>query len=104
VAIQEYNDKLKEKHDKIEILDSRSATEKKLQKRKEHLLLLNIYDLGLAIVQNTLKERQVERYSAKILVEMLCYCSIVVCLLYWFSCTQCSCSVSIQTCEVASVS
>jgi protein HOOK3 len=57
VALQECKAKLKEKQDKIEILESRSATEKTAQKREERLLSATIYELGLAIMQNRLKER-----------------------------------------------
>jgi len=57
VALQECKAKLKEKQDKIEILESRSATEKTAQKREERLLSSTIYELGLAIMQQRLKER-----------------------------------------------
>jgi protein HOOK3 len=57
VALQECKAKLKEKQDKIEILEGRSATEKTAQKREERLLSSTIYELGLAIMQNRLKER-----------------------------------------------
>lgn len=57
VALQECKAKLKEKQDKIDILESRSATEKTAQKREERLLSSTIYELGLAIMQNRLKER-----------------------------------------------
>jgi len=57
VALQECKAKLKEKQDKIEILESRSATEKTAQKREERLLSSTIYELGLAIMQTRLKER-----------------------------------------------
>mmetsp|Transcript_659 Transcript_659/g.1038 ORF Transcript_659/g.1038 Transcript_659/m.1038 type:complete len:600 (+) Transcript_659:484-2283(+) len=57
VALQECKAKLKEKQDKIEVLESRSATEKTAQKREERLLSSTIYELGLAIMQNRLKER-----------------------------------------------
>lgn len=57
VALQECKAKLKEKQDKIEILESRSATEKTSQKREERLLSSTIFELGLAIMQNRLKER-----------------------------------------------
>lgn len=57
VALQECKAKLKEKQDKIEVLESRSATEKTSQKREERLLSSTIYELGLAIMQTRLKER-----------------------------------------------
>jgi len=57
VALQECKAKLKEKQDKIELLESRSATEKTAQKREERLLSSTIYELGLAIMQTRLKER-----------------------------------------------
>jgi len=47
---------LKEKHDKIEALEMRSAAEKTAQKREERLLSSSIYELGLAIMQQRLKE------------------------------------------------
>eukprot|EP00560_Eucampia_antarctica_P008435 CAMPEP_0197825240 /NCGR_PEP_ID=MMETSP1437-20131217/2351_1 /TAXON_ID=49252 ORGANISM="Eucampia antarctica, Strain CCMP1452" /NCGR_SAMPLE_ID=MMETSP1437 /ASSEMBLY_ACC=CAM_ASM_001096 /LENGTH=615 /DNA_ID=CAMNT_0043425155 /DNA_START=171 /DNA_END=2018 /DNA_ORIENTATION=- len=57
VALQECKAKLKEKHDKIEALEMRSAAEKTAQKREERLLSSSIYELGLAIMQQRLKER-----------------------------------------------
>jgi protein HOOK3 len=57
VALQECKTKLKEKQDKIEALESRSASERTAQKREERLLSSTIYELGLAIMQNRLKER-----------------------------------------------
>ena len=57
VALQECKAKLKEKQDKIEALESRSASEKTAQKREERLLSSTIYELGLTIMQNRLKER-----------------------------------------------
>lgn len=57
VALQECKAKLKEKQDKIEALESRSASEKTAQKREERLLASTIYELGLTIMQNRLKER-----------------------------------------------
>lgn len=57
VALQECKAKLKEKHDKIEALEMRSAAEKTAQKREERLLSSTIYELGLAIMQQRLKER-----------------------------------------------
>lgn len=57
VALQECKAKLKEKHDKIEALEMRNAAEKNTQKREERLLSSTIYELGLAIMQNRLKER-----------------------------------------------
>jgi len=57
VALQECKAKLKEKHDKIETLEKRSAAEKSTQKREEKLLSATIYELGLSIMQQNLKER-----------------------------------------------
>jgi len=57
VALQECKAKLKEKQDKIELLESRSATEKTSQKREERLLSSTIIELGLSIMQNRLKDR-----------------------------------------------
>lgn len=57
VALQECKAKLKEKHDKIEALEMRNAAEKNTQKREERLLSSTIYELGLAIMQNRLKDR-----------------------------------------------
>ena len=55
VALQECKAKLKEKQDKIEILEQRSVSERTAQKREERLLSSTIYELGLAIMQNRLK-------------------------------------------------
>mmetsp|Transcript_27604 Transcript_27604/g.58005 ORF Transcript_27604/g.58005 Transcript_27604/m.58005 type:complete len:586 (+) Transcript_27604:197-1954(+) len=57
VALQECKAKLKEKQDKIEMLESRSATEKTAQKREERLLSSTIFELGLSIMQNRFKDR-----------------------------------------------
>ena len=57
VALQECKAKLKEKQDKIDALEARSASEKTAQKREERLLSSTIYELGLGIMQNRLKER-----------------------------------------------
>ena len=57
VALQECKAKLKEKHDKIEQLEIRSAAEKSNQKREEKLLSSAMYELGLSIMQQKLKER-----------------------------------------------
>ena len=57
VALQECKAKLKEKQDKIEALENRSASERTAQKREERLLSSTLYELGLAIMQNKLKER-----------------------------------------------
>ena len=57
VALQECKAKLKEKQDKIEALENRSSSEKTAQKREERLLSSTIYELGLAIMQDRLKER-----------------------------------------------
>jgi predicted nucleic acid-binding Zn-ribbon protein len=57
VALQECKTKLKEKQDKIEILEQRSNSERTAQKREERLLSSTIFELGLAIMQNRLKER-----------------------------------------------
>jgi len=57
VALQECKAKLKEKQDKIEALENRSANERTAQKREERLLSSTIYELGMAIMQNRLKER-----------------------------------------------
>jgi protein HOOK3 len=57
VALQECKAKLKEKQDKIEALENRSSSEKTAQKREERLLSSTVYELGLAIMQDRLKER-----------------------------------------------
>jgi len=57
VALQECKAKLKEKQDKIEALENRSVTEKTSQKREERLLSSTIFELGLSIMQNRLKDR-----------------------------------------------
>ena len=58
VALQECKHKLKEKHDKIEALEMRNAAEKNAMRREERLLSTTIYELGLAMMQNRLKERE----------------------------------------------
>ena len=55
VALQECKAKLKEKQDKIELLEKRSQTERNAQKREERLLSSTIYELGLGIMQHKLK-------------------------------------------------
>jgi protein HOOK3 len=55
VALQECKAKLKEKQDKIDALENRSASERTAQKREERLLSSTVYELGLAIMQNRLK-------------------------------------------------
>jgi len=55
VALQDCKAKLKEKHDKIEALEMRSANEKMAQKREERLLSSAIFELGLGVMQNCLK-------------------------------------------------
>ena len=57
VALQDCKAKLKEKHDKIEQLEARSAAEKSNQKKEEKLLSSTIYELGLTIMQQRLKDR-----------------------------------------------
>mmetsp|Transcript_12474 Transcript_12474/g.18306 ORF Transcript_12474/g.18306 Transcript_12474/m.18306 type:complete len:598 (-) Transcript_12474:2129-3922(-) len=57
VALQECKTKLKEKQDKIEALESRSSSEKTAQKREERLTSSLVYELGLSIMQQRLKER-----------------------------------------------
>jgi protein HOOK3 len=59
VALQECKAKLKEKQDKIELLEKRSAAERTAQKREERLLSSTIYELGLGIMQNKLKNTSV---------------------------------------------
>ena len=58
VALQECKAKLKEKHDKIEALELRSAAEKSNQKKEEKLLSSTIYELGLSLMQQKLKGAQ----------------------------------------------
>lgn len=57
VALQECKAKLKDKHDKIEALESRQAAERSAQKREERLLSGVMYELGLAIMQNRLSSK-----------------------------------------------
>jgi len=57
VALQDCKTKLREKHVKIETLEKRSLAEKAAQKREERLLSSTIYELGLTIMQQRLKER-----------------------------------------------
>jgi protein HOOK3 len=54
VALQDCKAKLKEKHDKIEALEMRSANEKVAQKREERLLSSAIFELGLGMMQHKL--------------------------------------------------
>ena len=56
VALQECKLKLKEKQDKIEALEQRGTAERMAQKREERLLSSTIYELGMAIMQDRLKE------------------------------------------------
>merc|ERR1712029_969854 len=58
VALQDCKAKLKEKHDKIEALESRSASEKVAQKREEKLLSSAIFELGMGIMSNRLGKRR----------------------------------------------
>mmetsp|Transcript_21831 Transcript_21831/g.32379 ORF Transcript_21831/g.32379 Transcript_21831/m.32379 type:complete len:620 (+) Transcript_21831:214-2073(+) len=58
VALQECKAKLKEKHDKIEALEMRSAAEKSNQKKEEKLLSSTVYELGLMVMQQKLKNGQ----------------------------------------------
>ncbi|KAL3822355.1 hypothetical protein ACHAXA_001732 [Cyclostephanos tholiformis] len=57
VALQECKVKLKEKHDKIEALEMRSANEKMAQKREEKLLSSAIFELGMGVLSNKLGKR-----------------------------------------------
>lgn len=57
VALQECKAKLKEKHDKIEELERIIVSEKSNHKREEKLLSSAMYELGLSIMQQKLKER-----------------------------------------------
>lgn len=57
VALQECKAKLRDKHDKIEALESRQAAERSAQKREERLLSGVMYELGLAIMQNRLTNK-----------------------------------------------
>ncbi|KAL3792372.1 hypothetical protein ACHAW5_010773 [Stephanodiscus triporus] len=57
VALQECKAKLKEKHDKIESLEMRSANEKVAQKREEKLLSSAIFELGMGMMSNRLGKR-----------------------------------------------
>lgn len=57
VALQDCKAKLKEKHDKIEALEMRSANEKVAQKREEKLLSSAIYELGMGIIQKNMNRR-----------------------------------------------
>lgn len=57
VALQDCKAKLKEKHDKIEALEMRSASEKVAQKREEKLLSSAIFEMGVGIMNNRLGKR-----------------------------------------------
>jgi len=54
VALQDCKAKLKEKHDKIESLEMRGASEKSAQKREEKLMSSAIFELGMGIMSNRL--------------------------------------------------
>ena len=54
VALHDCKSKLKEKHDKIEALEMRSANEKVAQKREEKLISSAIFELGLGMMQQKL--------------------------------------------------
>jgi len=53
VALQDCKAKLREKHEKIEALESRSSNEKAAQKREEKLISSAIYELGLGHLSST---------------------------------------------------
>lgn len=57
VALQDCKAKLKEKHDKIESLEMRGASEKSAQKREEKLMSSAIFELGMGIMSNRLGKR-----------------------------------------------
>ncbi|KAL3792752.1 hypothetical protein ACHAWO_002357 [Cyclotella atomus] len=57
VALQDCKTKLKEKADKIEALEMRSANEKVAQKREEKLISSAIFELGLGMMQQKLNKR-----------------------------------------------
>lgn len=57
VALQDCKAKLKEKHDKIEALEQRGATEKVAQRREEKLMSSAIFELGMGIMSNKLGKR-----------------------------------------------
>jgi len=60
VALSECKSKLKEKQDKIENLERRSARERESHKREEKLLSTTIYELGLAVMQqNQLRGKRI---------------------------------------------
>ena len=58
VALHDCKSKLKEKHDKIEALEMRSANEKVAQKREEKLISSAIFELGLGMMQQQLGVRR----------------------------------------------
>ena len=58
VALHDCKSKLKEKHDKIEALEMRSANEKVAQKREERLISSAIFELGLGMMQQKLGSRR----------------------------------------------
>jgi len=55
VALQDCKAKLKEKHDKIEALEMRSANEKMAQKREEKLMSSAIFELGMGIMSKNIQ-------------------------------------------------
>mmetsp|Transcript_37949 Transcript_37949/g.85386 ORF Transcript_37949/g.85386 Transcript_37949/m.85386 type:complete len:565 (-) Transcript_37949:24-1718(-) len=52
VALQDCKAKLREKHERIEALEMRSASEKVAAKREEKLVSSALYELGLTMMQN----------------------------------------------------
>ena len=58
VALQDCKSKLKEKADKIETLEMRSANEKVAQKREEKLISSAIFELGLGMMQQKLGSKR----------------------------------------------
>lgn len=58
VALQDCKSKLKEKADKIEALEMRSANEKVAQKREEKLISSAVFELGLSMMQQKLGSKR----------------------------------------------
>jgi DNA repair exonuclease SbcCD ATPase subunit len=58
VALQDCKNKLKEKADRIEMLEMKAANEKVAQKREEKLISSAIYELGLGMMQQKLGSKR----------------------------------------------
>jgi predicted RNase H-like nuclease (RuvC/YqgF family) len=53
--LEKFQEKLKEKNNRIEMLDMKAANEKVAQKREEKLIYSAIYELGLGLMVNNMQ-------------------------------------------------